>query len=120
MPCPLWVKSRHVQRKTACPLYPQKRTSSAAATGDGGAGQGRASSLRLLASLFLCQPRETLVPLRYVKEDHFRIARFHAGRELAGGLSANTPISRIVHERCGRNIRHCQTSACLLLLLVRT
>ena len=24
--CPLWVKSRHVQRKTSCPLYPQKRT----------------------------------------------------------------------------------------------
>ena len=23
--CPLWVKSRHVQRKTACPLYPRKR-----------------------------------------------------------------------------------------------
>src|SRR5262245_42609678 len=22
-PCPLWVKSRHMQRKTACPLYPQ-------------------------------------------------------------------------------------------------
>ena len=25
--CPLWVKSRHLQRKKACPLYPQKRTS---------------------------------------------------------------------------------------------
>src|SRR6516162_2986837 len=25
-PCPLWVKSRHVQRKTACLLYPRKRT----------------------------------------------------------------------------------------------
>ena len=25
-PCPLWVKSRHVQRKTLCPLYPRKRT----------------------------------------------------------------------------------------------
>ena len=25
-PCPLWVKSRHVQRKRSCPLYPQKRT----------------------------------------------------------------------------------------------
>src|SRR5262245_60924994 len=24
--CPLWVKSRHMQCKTACPLYPQKRT----------------------------------------------------------------------------------------------
>ena len=24
--CPLWVKSRHLQRKKACPLYPQKRT----------------------------------------------------------------------------------------------
>ena len=24
--CPLWVKSRHVQRKNTCPLYPQKRT----------------------------------------------------------------------------------------------
>jgi len=24
--CPLWVKSRHVQRKTLCPLYPRKRT----------------------------------------------------------------------------------------------
>src|SRR5262249_49494131 len=24
--CPLWVKSRHVQCKTACPLWPQKRT----------------------------------------------------------------------------------------------
>ena len=24
--CPLWVKSRHVQCKTACPLYPQERT----------------------------------------------------------------------------------------------
>jgi len=24
--CPLWVKSRHVQCKTACPLYPRKRT----------------------------------------------------------------------------------------------
>src|SRR5262245_41560224 len=23
--CPLWVKSRHVRRKTACPLYPQSR-----------------------------------------------------------------------------------------------
>jgi hypothetical protein len=23
--CPLWVKSRHVQRKRACPLYPQSR-----------------------------------------------------------------------------------------------
>ena len=21
--CPLWVKSRHLQRKTACPLYPE-------------------------------------------------------------------------------------------------
>src|SRR5262249_49422786 len=27
-PCPLWVKSRHMQRKTACPLYP-KATSNA-------------------------------------------------------------------------------------------
>src|SRR5262245_63618841 len=25
--CPLWVKSRHVRRKTSCPLYPRKRTS---------------------------------------------------------------------------------------------
>ena len=25
-PCPLWVKSRHVQRKRSCPLYPRKRT----------------------------------------------------------------------------------------------
>ena len=25
-PCPLWVKSRHVQRKMSCPLYPRKRT----------------------------------------------------------------------------------------------
>ena len=24
--CPLWVKSGHLQCKTACPLYPQKRT----------------------------------------------------------------------------------------------
>ena len=24
--CPLWVKSRHVQRKKSCPLYPRKRT----------------------------------------------------------------------------------------------
>src|SRR5262249_21626954 len=24
--CPLWVISRHVQRKRDCPLYPQKRT----------------------------------------------------------------------------------------------
>src|SRR5262249_139178 len=24
--CPLWVKSGHVQCKTACPLYPRKRT----------------------------------------------------------------------------------------------
>ena len=24
--CPLWVKSRHLQCKTACPLYPRKRT----------------------------------------------------------------------------------------------
>src|SRR5215813_384313 len=24
-PCPLWVKSRHVQRAKACPLYPRKR-----------------------------------------------------------------------------------------------
>ena len=24
--CPLWVKSGHVQRKKACPLYPRKRT----------------------------------------------------------------------------------------------
>jgi hypothetical protein len=24
--CPLWVKSRHVQRKRSCPLYPRKRT----------------------------------------------------------------------------------------------
>src|SRR5262245_17615207 len=24
-PCPLWVKSRHVQCKTACPLYSRKR-----------------------------------------------------------------------------------------------
>src|SRR5262249_18418505 len=23
---PLWVKSRHLQRKKACPLYPRKRT----------------------------------------------------------------------------------------------
>src|SRR5215471_10645170 len=23
--CPLWVKSGHVRRKTACPLYPRKR-----------------------------------------------------------------------------------------------
>jgi hypothetical protein len=22
-PCPLWVKSRHLQSKKACPLYPQ-------------------------------------------------------------------------------------------------
>ena len=27
--CPLWVKSRHVQRKRACPLYPRKRTCAA-------------------------------------------------------------------------------------------
>src|SRR5690242_10966928 len=25
-PCPLWVISRHLQRKIACPLYPRKRT----------------------------------------------------------------------------------------------
>ena len=24
--CPLWVKSRHVQRTNPCPLYPRKRT----------------------------------------------------------------------------------------------
>jgi hypothetical protein len=24
--CPLWVKSGHMQRTTACPLYPRKRT----------------------------------------------------------------------------------------------
>ena len=24
--CPLWVKSRHVQRKSRCPLCPQERT----------------------------------------------------------------------------------------------
>ena len=24
--CPLWVKSRHVQRTSRCPLYPRKRT----------------------------------------------------------------------------------------------
>jgi hypothetical protein len=24
--CPLWVKSRHLQRKRSCPLYPRKRT----------------------------------------------------------------------------------------------
>src|SRR5262245_24211785 len=23
--CPLWVKSRHIQRKTSCPLYPKQR-----------------------------------------------------------------------------------------------
>ncbi|MGC1316460.1 MAG: hypothetical protein WA866_07450, partial [Pseudolabrys sp.] len=23
--CPLWVKSRHLQRTKACPLYPQQR-----------------------------------------------------------------------------------------------
>src|SRR5262249_37497762 len=23
--CPLWVKSRHVQRTSSCPLYPRKR-----------------------------------------------------------------------------------------------
>jgi hypothetical protein len=28
-PCPLWVKSRHVQRKRACPLYPRKQTCAA-------------------------------------------------------------------------------------------
>src|SRR5262245_48109100 len=26
MGCPLWVKSRHVRCKKACPLYPRKRT----------------------------------------------------------------------------------------------
>src|SRR5262249_25275857 len=26
VPCPLWVKSRHVRCKESCPLYPQKRT----------------------------------------------------------------------------------------------
>src|SRR5262249_53248344 len=25
-PCPLWVKSRHMQCKKSCPLYPRKRT----------------------------------------------------------------------------------------------
>ena len=24
--CPLWVISRHLQRKKTCPLYPRKRT----------------------------------------------------------------------------------------------
>jgi len=24
--CPLWVKSRHMHCKKACPLYPQERT----------------------------------------------------------------------------------------------
>jgi len=24
--CPLWVKSRQMQCKTACPFYPQKQT----------------------------------------------------------------------------------------------
>jgi len=28
--CPLWVKSRHVQCKSACPLYPRKGTCGAA------------------------------------------------------------------------------------------
>jgi hypothetical protein len=23
--CPLWVRSRHVQRTSSCPLYPRKR-----------------------------------------------------------------------------------------------
>jgi hypothetical protein len=27
--CPLWVKSRHLRRKTACPLYSQERTCAA-------------------------------------------------------------------------------------------
>ena len=28
--CPLWVKSRHVQRTRSCLLYPRKRTCAAA------------------------------------------------------------------------------------------
>ena len=31
--CPLWVKSRHVQRRRSCPLYPPKATEIADITG---------------------------------------------------------------------------------------
>ena len=35
MGCPLWVKSRHVQRKRSCPLYLRKRTFEGALTLNG-------------------------------------------------------------------------------------
>src|SRR5262245_6351893 len=34
-PMSLWVKSRHVQRKTSCPLYPPKATSTYAMSAKG-------------------------------------------------------------------------------------
>src|SRR5215831_19497794 len=33
--CPLWVRSRHMRSKTACPLYPPKRTLDAVLRGQG-------------------------------------------------------------------------------------
>jgi hypothetical protein len=44
-PCPLWVKSRHLRHKTACPLYPRKRTF-AVQTPMSAKGQKRTSDLK--------------------------------------------------------------------------
>ena len=45
--CPLWVISRHLQRKKACPLYPRKRTC-AMQLGMSAMGQKRTSGDSLL------------------------------------------------------------------------
>src|SRR5215471_11021624 len=45
--CPLWVISRHVQRKRACPLYPQKRTCDPTRYVQGFAGHSTSVSAKL-------------------------------------------------------------------------
>ncbi len=49
--CPLWVKSRHLRRKTSCPLYLRKRTC-AVQRGMSALGQKRTHAVQQKESLF--------------------------------------------------------------------
>ena len=58
--CPLWVKSRHVQRRRSCPLYPRKRTCRGATTMSA-KGQKRTLRQVLLSAFFTYAARSTRV-----------------------------------------------------------
>src|SRR5262249_13160986 len=96
-PCPLWVKSRHVQRTRRCPLYSRKRTC---------AGQKQMSPLgkkRTSALLNTAQTREfrpkTAPCLDSQPSPSDLLFRFDGNNESPPDAAAETSCDRCWRER---------------------